>query len=162
MTNHETEGGVKLPEFGGNELDCLSQLLELARQRPENKVWYIIERQTGQVATIVAGLLNAHEYQEESARFKGEEPIKFADYVIDRLTSRIEILLARASDLRQAAVAAALASQVEFINTSETPTPTGAETADHLARRVRFALGGSNNGRQGRRHYSNSHHRRRR
>ena len=42
--DHDRGESITIPEFSGNKLEILEQLLELANSRPDNMVWYAIER----------------------------------------------------------------------------------------------------------------------
>ena len=84
--DHDRGESITIPEFSGSKLKILEQLLELANSRPDNMVWYAIERTDKALAgPIVSELLDAHMYLEETEKHQGKTPTKFADFVIKNL-----------------------------------------------------------------------------
>ncbi len=154
----KTSESIRVPEFSGTKLQILEQLLELANARIANEVWYTIERSASEAAKIVSELLDEHMYSEEGARWQGETPIRFADFVIAKLREMINEERQRASYKGEVAGTIAVAAAVDLDEPSETP----AETPAQLARRVRLVVGGTGKNLPGRRQYSNTHHKRRR
>ena len=158
--DHDRGESITIPEFSGNKLEILEQLLELANSRPDNMVWYAIERTDKALAgPIVSELLDAHMYLEETEKHQGKTPTKFADFVIKRLKEMIEEEKSKVSGDKQvmAATAVALAE-----NTPAAPAEPKGESPEDLARRAREALGRPGGRQWGRQRYSNSHNRPRR
>lgn len=154
----ETGDSVWLPEFSNSRPKILQQLLELANQRVDNQVWYNIERQGNEAAKIVSKLIDAHMFREEPENYQGKIPIKFADFVIAELEKMVEEMRQRALSEREAVASIAITLEMN----SDLSTKDRPETDKELRKRIRSVLGGSNGGQQGRRQYSNSHHKRRR
>lgn len=153
----EQSKNLKLPAFEGGKLEILKQLLDLAQQRPDNQVWYSLEWRGDDAARIVSKLLNDHVFREESENYAGKVPMKFADFVLERIAEMIREEEAKLAELTKEAGNVSLAMSIDTMHTADSPIPTR-QTPGEINRKISEALRGGGHARgRGRKNYSITH-----